>query len=79
MNFHSVSLGSGLVSRSAVFSVVGMYWNLTLPNFTCSLMKWCHMSMCFVHWWFFSVVLFAIYPLLSAQMVRGLLTGNPTS
>ena len=28
MNFHSVSLGSGLVSRSAVFSVVGMYWNL---------------------------------------------------
>ena len=28
MNFHSVSLGSGLVSRSAVFSVVGIYWNL---------------------------------------------------
>ena len=35
--------------------------------------------MCFVRRWFLSVVLFAMEPLLSAQMMIGLLTGNPTS
>ena len=71
-NFHSVSLGRGFVSTSAMLSDVGVYRKMTLPDLVCSLMKWYRISICFVHRWFLSVVLFAMEPLLSAQMMIGL-------
>ena len=78
-NFRSVSLGRGFVSISAMLSDVGVYRKMTSPDLVCSLMKWYQISMCFVRRWFLSVVLFAMEPLLSTQMMIGLLTGNPTS
>jgi len=71
-NFRSVSLGRGFVSTSAMLSDVGVYRKMTSPDLVCSLMKWYRISMCFVHQWFLSVVLFAMEPLLSAQMMIGL-------
>jgi len=62
-----------------MLSDVGVYRKMTSPDLVYSLMKWYRISMCFVHRWFLSVVLFTMEPLLSVQMIMGLLTGNSTS
>ena len=78
-NFHVVSRGNGFVSRSAMFSAVGIYWNVTSLALVRSFIKWCRISICFVRRWFLSFVLIEIDPILSAHIITGFAMGNPIS
>ena len=52
---------------------------MMLPNFVCSLIKWCRTSICLVRQWFLLFRLLEIDLLLSAKTLSGLVIGNPTS
>jgi len=77
--FRIVSLSSGFVRKSTMFSALGIYLKLTSFASARSLTKWWRTFMCFVHRWFLSFVLRAIAPLLSACMVTGHVMGSPIS
>ena len=57
---------SGLVKISARLEFEGIYSKETSPICARSLVKWCFTSICFVRQWFFSFIVFAIDPMLSA-------------